>query len=152
MRARSSLLLVLLALAACAGPGRLADRPASRPVWLVDLDLRGEPADFPLSGRREVTIVYSLVNLSRQAQRLDFPTAQRLEVTLRDSDRRVLFQWSEDRHFAALASSVMVNPGERLEYEAALPTRDMVAGRTYQAEAVLPGYPETVASIDLRPR
>jgi hypothetical protein len=46
---------------------------------------------------------------------------------------------------------VVVNPGERLEYEAGIPTRDMLAGRTYAVVAVLPGYADTAASIRLRP-
>ena len=125
------------------------DPPVPRPVWRTEL--RADPAEFPLSGHREVKVVYALVNSSKQTQRLDFPTAQRLEVTMRGPDGRSIFQWSEDRSFAAVASSVVVNPGERLEYEAGIPTRDMLAGRTYGVEAVLPGYPDTAASIQLRP-
>ena len=71
---------------------------------------------------------------------------------MRGPDGRSIFQWSEDRNFAAVASSVVVNPGERLEYEAGIPTRDMLAGRIYGVEAVLPGYTDTAASIQLRPR
>lgn len=126
------------------------DSSVPRPVWRTEL--RAEPAEFPLSGHREVKAVYALVNSSKQTQRLDFPTAQRLEVTMRGPDGRSIFQWSEDRNFAAVASSVVVNPGERLEYEAGIPTRDMLAGHIYEVEAVLPGYPDTAASIQLRPR
>ena len=150
MLIRFFLLFAAVALGGCAGAERVGDAPGSPSVWLAGL--RGDPAEFPLSGRREVKVVYSLVNSSRQIRRLDFPTAQRLEVTMRGPDGRTLFQWSEDRHFAAVASSVVVNPGERLEYEVAVPTRDMVAGRAYPVEAVLPGYPETAASVELRPR
>ena len=71
---------------------------------------------------------------------------------MRGPDGERLFLWSEDSSFPAAASSVVVNPGERLEYEAGIPTRDMVAGRRYAAEAVLPGYAETAASVVLRPR
>lgn len=127
--------------------GNLAS--ASNPGWLVEL--HAEAAQFALSGRREVKVVYSLVNSSRQAKRLDFPTAQRFEVTMRDPEGSKLFQWSEDRSFGEVASSVVVNAGERLEYEAQLPTRDMVGGRSYTVEAVLPGYPETTASAELHP-
>lgn len=125
------------------------DPSVPRPLWRTEL--RADPVEFPLSGHREVKVVYALVNASRQTQRLDFPTAQRLEVTMRGPDGRQLFQWSEDRQFPAVASSVVVNPGERLEYEAGIPTRDMLAGRTYAVVAVLPGYTDTAASIRLRP-
>jgi hypothetical protein len=141
--------LAAAALAGCSVAER-GDFPASRATWLVGL--RGDPAEFELSGRREVRVVYSLVNSSRQMQRLDFPTSQRLEVRMRGPDGANLFQWSEDRQFAPVATAVVVNPGERLEHEAAVPTRDMVSGRVYTVEAVLPGYPETAATAELRPR
>lgn len=149
MHLRTLALLAATALAGCAGAER-GDLPRDRSVWLVGL--RGDPAEFTLSGRREVRVVYSLVNSSRQMQRLDFPTSQRLEATMRGPDGTSLFQWSEDRQFAPVATAVVVNPGERLEHEAAVPTRDMVSGRVYSVEVVLPGYPETAATVELRPR
>jgi hypothetical protein len=149
MQLRSLALLAAAALAGCAGAEH-GNSPAARATWLVGL--RGDPAEFALSGRREIRVIYSLVNSSRQMQQLDFPTSQKLEVTMRGPDGANLFQWSEDRQFAPMATAVVVNPGERLEYEAAVPTRDMVSGRVYTLEAVLPGYPETVATAELRPR
>jgi hypothetical protein len=50
-----------------------------------------------------------------------------------------------------VASSVVVNPGERLEYEADVPTREMAAGGIYTVEAFLPGYAETTSTILLSP-
>lgn len=125
---------------------------ARAPGDLLAPSLRAESSDFPLAGRRDVKVVYSLTNTSRRVLRLDFPTAQHLEVVMRSPDGRTLFLWSEDRTFSAESSSVLVNPGERLEFQVAVPTRDMVAGRVYTAEAVLPGYPETLVRVSLRPR
>lgn len=149
MHIRSLALLAVAALAGCAGADR-GGSPTARAAWLVDL--RGDPTEFELSGHREVRVVYSLINSSRQLQRLDFPTSQRLEVTMRGPDGANLFQWSEDRQFAPAATAVVVNPGERLEYEADVPTRDMVSGRVYTVEAVLPEYAETAATAELLPR
>lgn len=115
-------------------------------------EVRAEPAEFVLADHRECRIVFSVRNSSRRLARLDFPTAQHLEVRLRGPDGRSLSLWSEDRSFAPEASAVAINPRERLEFEAAVPTRDMVAGRVYTAEAVMPGYPETAASANLHPR
>jgi len=114
--------------------------------------LRVEAEEFALSGRREIPVVFALRNLSRRVVQLDFPTEQHLEVTLRDAEGRVLFLWSEDRSFGSTPSQVVVNPGERLEFEATVPMRDMVAGRVYAVEAVLPGHPQTLATATLRPR
>lgn len=148
---RTGLAAIIAALlGACATAGSGGDAPA--PGDHLSPSLRAESSDFPLAGRREVKVVYSLTNTSRRLLRLDFPTAQHLEVFMRSPDGRTLFLWSEDRTFSPDSSSVLVNPGERLEFHAALPTRDMVAGRVYTAEAVLPGYPETLARASLRPR
>jgi hypothetical protein len=153
MRNALSGALVLALLASCAP--RENGAPDSAPAWPVGVlssALRAEPEEFKLADHREVKVVYSLSNTSCRLVRLGFPTAQHLEVTMRGPDGERLFLWSEDRSFPAAASSVVVNPGERLEYEAGIPTRDMVAGRRYAAEAVLPGYAETAASVVLRPR
>lgn len=145
--------LVLVLLASCASrEGDESASAAASPVSALSAALRAEPEDFKLGDHREVKVIYSLLNTSRRLLRLDFPTAQHLEVTMRGPGGQRLFLWSEDRSFAAAASSVVVNPGERLEFEAGIPTRDMVAGRSYTAEAVLPGYPETAAIATLRPR
>ncbi len=146
---------MMAVLAGCAPTERGAtgeDKVESSGGAILKAELRADPEDFALSGRRETKVVFSLRNISRQTVRLDFPTEQHWEVTLRGPDARVLFLWSEDRTFAAEASQVVVNPRERLEFETLLPTRDMVAGRVYTAEAVLPGHPETAASVSLRPR
>lgn len=149
MLVRFLVLLSAFVLGGCSMAQRGHDPSVPHPIWRTEL--RADPADFPLSGRREVKVVYALVNSSKQTQRLDFPTSQRFEVIMRGPEGRRLFQWSEDRAFAAVASSVVVNPGERLEYEACIPTRDMLVGRTYEVEAILPGYPDTAASIRLHP-
>jgi len=142
-------------LAGCApleqgGMSAAGDREMGR--QMLRAELRAESEDFAVSGRREIPVVFALHNQSRQAVRLDFPTEQHLEVTLRDPGGRVLFLWSEDRSFGAAPSQVVVNPMERLEFQAAVPTRDMIAGRVYAVEAGLPGYPETSATATLRPQ
>lgn len=114
--------------------------------------LRAEPGEFGLARCREVRVVFSLVNTSRHVLLLHFPTDQHFEVAMQNSAGQRLFLWSEDRHFAAVASSVVVNPGERLEYEADVPTREMAAGGIYTVEAFLPGHPGTTSTILLSPQ
>lgn len=150
MRAAGWLAILAGVVAACAPAEHEPVEMA--PGRLVQAQLRTGAEDFALSGQREVKVTFSARNTARRLLSLDFPTGQHLEVTLRAPDGRTLFLWSEDRAFAPEASVVVVNPGERLEFEAAIPTRDMVAGRIYSVEAVLPGFPETAASVTLRPR
>ncbi len=111
-----------------------------------------EPADFALADRREVRVIFSVKNMTKRAERLEFPTAQRLELALRAPDGKRIFLWSEDRLFEPVPAIVVINPGERIEYEAAVPTRDMAAGSAYTADVGLVGRPEVAASLVIRPR
>jgi len=152
MRGARWLAILIGVMAGCAPVERGAVGGGVDGECALQTELRVESEDFALSGHREIPVVFALRNGSRQFVRLDFPTEQHFEVTLRGPDGRVLFLWSEDRSFAAAESQVMVNPRERLEFEARVPTRDMIAGRVYSVEAVLPGYPETAVGLTLRPR
>ncbi len=125
-------------------------RPGGRGP-LLQATGRVEPPQFKLSDRREITMIFVVKNNGRRPETLDFPTSQRLEVLLRGQDGRQLFLWSEDRLFEATPATVVVNPGERIEYEAAVPTRDMVVGGDYTVECVLQGRPDLAATIKVRP-
>lgn len=113
---------------------------------------RLEPAEFDLVDRREVKVVFSIQNTTRRIERLEFPTAQRIELTVLAPDGKRIFLWSEDRLFDPRAATVVINPRERVEYEAAVPTRDMAAGNVYVAEVGLVGYPEVVGTVNIKPR
>jgi len=141
----------LWAVCLMAGCALRVGAPAGGGSGLVS-DLQPAEDSFELVGRREVGVVYSVQNRAVERVLLEFPTEQRLEVTLLDRQGRQLFLWSEDRSFHEMPSQVAVNPGERLEYAAGVPTRDMEAGEIYMVEAVLVGHPATAARATLRPR
>lgn len=113
---------------------------------------RAEPAEFLLAQRREVRVFFSVQNTTKKAERLEFPTSQRVELSVRGPDGKRVFLWSEDRLFQPTPAIVVINPRERIEYEAAVPTRDMVAGSNYIAEVGLLGRPDVTASAEIRPR
>jgi hypothetical protein len=129
---------------------RNEDSPAASSA--IEAELRMQSPDLTLAGQRKIKVVYSVRNVGKQPLRLDFPTAQHMELILRSSDQRPLFLWSEDRLFASVPTLVVLNPGERLEYEASVPTRDMVAGASYAVEAMLVGYPKSRSVCELHPR
>ena len=165
-----TLLPAVLLLAACAAPRegaedtwnhRLSDTldpliPDSLPLGrrgpALQASLRSDPAEFRLADRREIRIFLTVKNTAKKAERLEFSTAQRFDLSVIAPDGKRIFQWSEDRIFQPEAASVVVNPRERIEYEAAVPTRDMKAGETYRVEAGLTGFPEVNATMPLRPR
>lgn len=138
-------MLACALLGGCASGGS-AGRNGLQPVLAV------EPEEFPLGGTREVRVVYRLHNGSGKVAGFEFPTSQRFEVVLENSRGERLFLWSEDRLFEAVPSRVTLNAGERLQFEAMVPTRDLAAGSDYAVAAGLPGYAETVATAPLRPR
>lgn len=165
-----ALIPLALLLAACAAPRDSADDSwGNRFTDLVDPvvpdslmigrklpalspELRVDPVEFPLADRREVRVVFSIKNTTRKAERLEFSTAQRFDLSVIAPDGKRVFLWSEDRTFEPVTASVIVNPRERIEYEAAVPTRDMQAGGVYRVEASLTGFPETAAAGQVRPK
>lgn len=170
MPAFRALLPCVLLLAACAAPrdgtedswgNRFSDmvdpivpdalRIGSRTPPL-QAELRSDPAEFPVVERREVRVIFSVKNTTKRAERLDFATAQRFDLSVISPDGRRIYQWSEDRSFDPAAASIMVNPRERIEYEATVPTREMKGGGVYRVEAGLTGFPEVSATTQLRPQ
>ena len=111
-----------------------------------------DPAELILAERREVRVVFTVQNTTRRSQRLEFPTAQRIELTVLAPDGKRIFLWSEDRLFDPKPGTVVINPRERIQYEASVPTRDMAADSVYAAEVGLVGYPEVATSVNIRPQ
>ena len=71
---------------------------------------------------------------------LEFPTTQRIDVIVRNQAAKIVAQWSEDQSFSNDPGYVTVNPGERIEYNALVATRDMAAGQTYIVEGFFPNF------------
>lgn len=163
-------LLGTLCLAACASPREGAeDTWGNRFSDLVDplvpdslqvgsrgpalaASLRSDPAEFNLSDRREIRVFFTVKNTAKKAERLEFVTTQRFDLSVIAPDGQRIFQWSEDRAFEPTATAVVINPRERIEYEAAVPTREMKAGQIYRVEAGLTGFPDLTATTQLRPK
>ena len=121
-----------------------------QPALLASVRL--DPAEVVLADRRDVRVIFTVQNTSPRSQRLDFPTAQRIELAMIAPDGRRIFLWSEDRLFDPKPGTVVINPRERIEYEATVPTRDMAAGSTYSVETGLVGYPEVATSFNITPQ
>jgi hypothetical protein len=114
--------------------------------------VRLDPAEVVLADHRDVRVIFTVQNTSRRGQRVDFPTAQRIELAMIAPDGKRIFLWSEDRLFDPKPGTVVINPRERIEYEATVPTRDMTAGSTYSVEIGLVGYPEVASAVNITPQ
>ena len=106
-------------------------------LWLA---MEISPPHFKLSETRMLKVVLSLTNKSAKMVNLEFPTTQRFEILVRDKSGRQLVQWSEDESFISEQTFITINPREHIEYQAAIPTRDMTAGREFVVEGFFLNY------------
>jgi hypothetical protein len=127
------------------GSVRIGQKPSSGSRLTVD------PKTFALDERRELTVTFAVENKTNKLVKLDFPTSQRIEILVRDSNGKVIEKWSDDRAFQDVSGVVMINPGERVEYEEKIATRDMQPGRTYTVEASMANNPEYTKTAQVVP-
>ncbi|MEY5024684.1 MAG: Intracellular proteinase inhibitor [Verrucomicrobiota bacterium] len=112
-------------------------RKAQAPKSLLEIQMRIEPPNPSLARDRQIRAVLTLQNPSKHAQVLHFSTTQRADAVIRDASGKVVSRASEDRSFEKSEALVTVNPGERLELELALATRDLTVGRVYTLDAAV---------------
>ena len=116
------------------------------------LTVRLEPFPVVLSQTRRVEAWISLKNRSRRFVQLEFPTTQRFDASLRDEQGAVVALWSEDQAFDAVPGIVGINPGEQVEYKAALATRDLLPGHRYTLSVVFPNRRDLKADLVFVPQ
>ena len=153
MRSRSSALLGILALSllACLPACSLLHHKKPESAAAVagrhpnarglDVELKTAPDPLKLGEARQIDVTLILHNDGKRAASLKFPTSQVIEIVLRDpSDGKIVSQWSTDRSFDNDIHYVIVNPGERAQYNEPIATRDLHAGKTYTLEAYFMGH------------
>jgi hypothetical protein len=129
-----------------------APKGVTRTAGDLELKLDFKPNLVELSKDREVKVTVTLFNRSTKKEvNLNFPTSQRIEVLVRNAAGKVVNTWSEDQSFTNDPAAVTVNPGERLEYSALVPTREMVAGQPFVIEVSFPSYPNLKIQRQLTP-
>src|SRR6266513_4603027 len=106
------------------------------------LDLQVSPQPVRLSEVRQIQIKATITNLGNHMIPLEFPTDQRIEVQLLNSTDAVLTKWSENHAIKDKPGTVLINPGEHVEYKENIATRDLTPGRVFTADVFFPKYPE----------
>jgi Intracellular proteinase inhibitor len=106
------------------------------------LNLLVSPQPVRLSEVRQMEVKVIVTNLGNHVITLEFPTEQRIEVQLLNSTGTILTKWSENHAFKDTPGSVLINPGEHVEYKEMIATRDLTPGRVFTAEVFFPNYPE----------
>jgi hypothetical protein len=105
-------------------------------------DLQISPQPVRLSEVRQLDVELTITNLGRQMVTLDFPTDQRIEIYLLNAADTVLTKWSDNHAINQKPATVLINPGEHVEYKETIATRDLTAEKVFTAEVFLPQYPE----------
>jgi hypothetical protein len=106
------------------------------------LELKLSPQPVKLSEVRQLQVNTTLSNVSKRAVVLDFPTEQRIEIYLRNSSEAILTIWSDNHAFEEKPGTVLINPGEHVDYPATIATRDLTPNKVFIAEVFFPQYPE----------
>jgi len=107
---------------------------------VLTVELPSQPAK--LSEMRQLPVHVLLTNHGGRAVELAFPTEQRIEILLHDSSGRVVTRWSENRAFADKPATLLINPGEHVEYSETIATRELEPGKVFAVEVTVPAYPE----------
>jgi hypothetical protein len=116
------------------------------------LTVRLEPFPVGLSQTRRVEAWITLKNRSKRFVQLEFPTTQRFDASLRDEQSAVVALWSEDQAFEPVPGILGINPGEQVEYKAALATRDLLPGHRYTLSVVFPIRDDLKAELGFVPQ
>ena len=101
--------------------------------------------------QRKMIVSVRLTNKGGRLAQLDFPTTQRVDLYLKDKAGKVLEHWADDQKFENDSGLVAVNPGERIEYNLTVSTREMSAGGEYTVEAFFPRYEPLRATTKVVP-
>jgi Intracellular proteinase inhibitor len=106
------------------------------------VDLQVSPQPVRLSEVRQMEVKLTVTNMGNHMIPLDFPNDQRIEIQLLNSADAVLTKWSENHAIKEKPGTVLINPGEHVEYKENIATRDLTPGKVFTAEVFFPKYPE----------
>jgi hypothetical protein len=119
------------------------------PATFKDPKLRGltlmmevAPQPVKLSEVRQLDIKATLTNHGKKAVELSFGTDQRIEIYLMNTADVVLTKWSENHAISNQPGTVLINPGEHIEYNEKISTRELARDKVFVAEIFFPQYPE----------
>lgn len=116
------------------------------------MEMTVQPLPLNLSEVRRMVVTIKLINRGKRLVQLQFPTSQRIEVMVLDAKGAKVVQWSDDQFFSSEPSYLTINPGERVQYDLKVATRDLVAGRLFTIEASVPGYDSLRERVSLTPQ
>ena len=105
------------------------------------VEMKSAPDPLKLGEVHQLNVTFILRNVTKKIVTLKFPTTQIIEILLREpNSAKVISQWSTEHTFTADTRLLVINPGERLEYNETITTSELKAGSAYTLEAYIVGY------------
>lgn len=131
------------------GPSFVA-KARSKDLRGLELRVTTEPASPRVSQDRRIHVVIALVNTGKRSVNLRFGSTQSREILIHDARGAILTRWSEDYVFEQALTTLVVNPGERVQYKETISTRDLAANREYTLDVGILGYSDLQVSAPFR--
>jgi hypothetical protein len=117
-----------------------------RPGLRLDVVCAGNTVHLGKGGSFAVKL--QLFNTGKKIQLLEFASGQRAEAVLRDASGGIVSRSSSSP--GQEGGLVTLNAGERIEFLLQLPTKELVAGKSYSLEAAITGQAGLVAKLPVR--
>lgn len=117
----------------------------------LQVTMKLSPLPLKLADTRQLNVQLRLANISNRFIQLEFPTTQRFEILVNDATGKLVTQWSEERTFEPNVGVVGINPGEHLEYDTTIATRDMKPGQKYTVVGFFPNFEQLKAQEVITP-
>jgi len=125
--------------------------PAATAWRNLELTMKLNPAEVRLPGTLVVEVSVIVTNKGKEAVQLEFPSSLRIEVVVKNETGKLLSRWSDDQRIDKEPAILLINPKERLEYNARISTREMGTGGPFEVEAYFPSYERLRTSKLVRP-
>lgn len=116
----------------------------------VSLAGTGDPIrlqdDITVPVDEKLDVQCSIVNMTGETVEFSFITGQKLDILVSDSTGVPVYQWSENRRFAQVLSTILLEPGEIWSHELTIPIGDDgLAPGVYSFHVKVTGLPELYA-------
>ena len=108
----------------------------------LTLDLQLSPPTVRLSEVRQLEVKLSVTNVGKRTAELDFANDQRIEIYLMNSAEITLTRWSDNHAISARPGTLLINPGEKVEYSETIATRELTPNKVFIVLVFFPKYPE----------
>lgn len=99
-------------------------------------------------GHASIKVTLTVRNKGKRTYTLSFPNSKRYDITVKNASGQVVYTWSDDKLFVDVVGTIMIDPGDPIQYSEIIPLSEFSAPATpgtYSVDVVMSNYPELVA-------